>query len=276
MRPIGIIAGRELRDGLRNRRIIATTLLLAALALTLALLGSAPTGTVRVSPLSITVVSLSSLTIFLVPLIALLIAHDAIAGEFDRGTMLLLLSYPVHRWQIIAGKFVGHVGILAFATVLAYGAAGVAVSLSGGATDPRAVPAFAVMLASSVLLGAAFTALGYVASALTRDPRVAAGVALGLWLFFVLLYDMALLGILVADQGKTITVGALNLLLLANPADIYRLLNLTGFANVGSLTGMAALTEDVLLGKPMLVLALLAWVAVPLGLAGLAFSRRQI
>jgi Cu-processing system permease protein len=276
MRSICIIAGRELRDGLRNRRVIATTLLLASLALTLALLGSAPTGTVRVSPLSITVVSLSSLTIFLVPLIALLIAHDAIAGEFDRGTMLLLLSYPVRRWQIIAGKFIGHVSILAFATLLGYGAAGVAVSLTGGIAEPGAVMAFVVMVGSSVLLGAAFIALGYVASVVTRDQRAAAGIALGLWLFFVLLYDMALLGLLVADKGRTITVGLLNLLLLANPADIYRLLNLTGFSNVGMLTGMAGLTGEVMFGKTLLVMALLAWVAVPLLLAGMAFSRRQI
>lgn len=276
IRPICIIAGRELRDGLRNRRVIATTLLLASLALTLALLGSAPTGSVRVSPLSITVVSLSSLTIFLVPLIALLIAHDAIAGEFDRGTMLLLLSYPVRRWQIIVGKFVGHVGILAFATLLGYGAAGVAVSITGGIAEPGAIMAFVIMVASSVLLGAAFIALGYVASVVTRDQRAAAGVALGLWLFFVLLYDMALLGLLVVDKGRTITVGMLNLLLLANPADIYRLLNLTGFSNVGMLTGMAGLTGEVMFGNVMLVVALLAWVGVPLLLAGMAFSRRQV
>ena len=41
-----ILAGKELREGFRNRWVLATTLLLAALALTLALLGSAPTGTV--------------------------------------------------------------------------------------------------------------------------------------------------------------------------------------------------------------------------------------
>ena len=41
------------------------------------------------------IVSLSSLTIFLLPLIALLISYDAVVGEMERGTMLLLLSYPV-------------------------------------------------------------------------------------------------------------------------------------------------------------------------------------
>src|SRR5579863_10552751 len=87
MRQILIIAGKELRDGMRNRWVVATTALLAALALTLAFLGAAPTGAVRVSGLAVTIVSLSSLSIFLVPLIALLLSYDAIVGEVDRGAM---------------------------------------------------------------------------------------------------------------------------------------------------------------------------------------------
>ena len=106
------IAGKEIREGLRNRWILATTLLLAVLALTLSFLGSAPTGTVKASPLDVIVVSLSSLTIFLIPLIALLLSHDAIVGEAERGTLLLLLSYPVRRGQVILGKFLGHIAIL--------------------------------------------------------------------------------------------------------------------------------------------------------------------
>ena len=46
--------------------------LMAALALTLSFLGSAPTGTVGVGPVEVTIVSLSSLTIFLLPLILVL------------------------------------------------------------------------------------------------------------------------------------------------------------------------------------------------------------
>jgi Cu-processing system permease protein len=276
MKAVLIIAGREVRDGLRNRRVIAATLLMAGLALTLVLLGSEPTGMVRVSALSVTVVSLSSLTIFLVPLIALLIAHDAIAGEVDRGTMLLLLSYPVRRWEIVIGKFLGHLGILAFATVIGYGAAGIAAGVTGSAAEAGAAAAFVSMMASSVLLGAAFIALGYIASVLARDPRTAAGIAVGMWLFFVVLYDMGLLGLLVADQGRIVTVGVLNALLLANPADIYRLFNLTGFSNVRMLAGMAGLSGQVTLGNAALAGALLAWIAVPLATASLVFARRQV
>lgn len=276
MRQVFIIGCRELHDGLRNRRVVATTLLMAALALTLALLGSAPTGTVRVSALSITVVSLSSLTIFLVPLIALLIAHDAIAGELDRGTMALLLSYPVDRWQVLAGKFLGHLTILAVATIVGYGAAGTVLALGDAGAEQDAVAAFGTMMGTSVLLGAAFIALGYLVSASVRDPRTAAGFAMGIWLFFVLLYDMALLGLLVADQGRTLTVGALNVLLLANPADVYRLLNLTGFSNTSLLSGMAGIADQVRLSRVTLFAVLAAWIVVPLGAAAAIFARRQI
>src|SRR5690606_33678728 len=99
MKNVVIVAGKEIQEGLRNRWVLATTLLLAALALTLTFLGSAPIGQVGAGALDVVVVSLSSLTIFLVPLIALLLSHDAIVGEIERGTMLLLLSYPIGRWQ---------------------------------------------------------------------------------------------------------------------------------------------------------------------------------
>ena len=114
MSTILVIAEKEIREGLRNRWVLATTRLLATLALSLTFLGSAPTGNVGAGALDVVIVSLSSLSVFLVPLIALLISHDAVVGEMERGTMLLLLSYPVKRWQVVLGKFLGHLAILAF------------------------------------------------------------------------------------------------------------------------------------------------------------------
>lgn len=276
MRNVLLIAGKEIQESLRNRWVLATTLLLAALALTLTLLGSAPTGTVGVRALDVVIVSLSSLTIFLLPLIALLISHDAIVGEIERGTMLLLLSYPVGRWQVLLGKFIGHLAILAFATILGFGAAVLFLAISGTEVDAGNLAAFGMMIGSSVLLGAVFIAIGYLISALVRERATAAGIAIGIWLLFVVLYDIALLGLLVVDQGRTISAGILNALLLANPADIYRMFNLAGSANVSLLSGMAGLAETITLGPLVLVAALVAWALLPLGLAAFAFSRREL
>jgi Cu-processing system permease protein len=276
MRNILIIAGKEIQEGLRNRWVLATTVLLAALALTLTFLGSAPTGNVGVRALDVVIVSLSSLTIFLLPLIALLISHDAIVGEMERGTMLLLLAYPVGRWQVVLGKFVGHLGILAFATVLGYGAAALALALTGADIGGESWLAFAAMIGSSVLLGAAFIAIGYLVSASVRDRGTAAGIAIGVWLLLVLIYDMALLGLLVVDQGQFLTSGFVNALLLLNPTDVYRMLNLAGFADVSAFSGMAGLADSIALSPAMLLSALALWALLPLGLAIFAFSRREL
>ena len=52
-----------------------------------------------------------------------MLSFDALVGEFERGTMMLLLTYPVTRWQVIMGKFLGHVLILFVAILLGYGGA---------------------------------------------------------------------------------------------------------------------------------------------------------
>lgn len=276
MRNILIVARKEIQEGMRNRWVLATTLLLAGLALSLTFLGSAPTGTVGVRALDVVIVSLSSLTIFLLPLIALLISHDAIVGEMERGTMLLLLSYPVARWQVLLGKFVGHLSILAFATLLGYGAAAGALAAAGAEIDAESWRAFGSMIGSSILLGAAFIAVGYLVSALVRERGTAGGIAIGIWLLFVLIYDMALLGLLVVDQGQILSSGFLNTLLLLNPADAYRLFNLTGSAGVSAFSGMAGVAQSATLNPSVLLAALVAWALIPLGLAALAFSRREL
>ncbi len=274
MRSIAILAWKEVRDGLRNRWVVAATLLLAALALALAFLGSAPTGSVGVPPLAVTVVSLASLSIFLVPLIALLLSYDAMVGEAERGTLLLLLTYPLSRWQLLAGKFLGHLAVLGLATLLGYGAAwAILATLVEDAGDWTP---YAAMVGSSVLLGAAFLALGYLASTVVRERATAAGLAVAIWLALVLLYDLALLGALTATEGKGMSAQLVGTLLLANPADAYRLFNLAGSAEVRQFAGLAGIADQMQLDPNLGLASLAAWIVVPLALAGAVFARRQL
>lgn len=276
MNALLIIAGNEFRRAVRNRWIAATTLLMLALSLSLSLLGSAPTGSVDVDRLGITIVSLSSLSTFLIPLIALMLSYDAIVGEIENGTLLLLLTYPVQRWQIVTGKFLGHTIVLAVATILGYGSSGLAIGLMESNANPATWLAFLFMCGSSVLLGMAFLALGYLVSALVRERGTAAGLAVAVWLLFVLLFDMALLGALVADQGQTLKSGTVTALMMFNPADIYRMLNLTGTPDIAALAGMAGVGDTLTLSSPVLAGSLLMWSLMPIGLAILIFRRREL
>jgi ABC-type multidrug transport system ATPase subunit/ABC-type transport system involved in multi-copper enzyme maturation permease subunit len=275
VRNIVIIAGKEIKEGLRNRWVLATTLLLAALSLSLTFLGSAPTGNVGAGALDVVVVSLSSLTIFLLPLIALLISHDAVVGEMERGTMILLLSYPVGRYQVMLGKFCGHVSILAFATVIGYAARRPPLPSPARRCWQQAGMHSPPCSGPRSLLGAVFVAIGYLISSLAPRPRHRCGTPVGIWLLMVLVFDMALLGILVIDQGRIISAPVLEALLFLNPTDLYRLTNLTGF-NVSQFSGMAGLAGTASMGIGALLLGLLVWIAAPLGLATVFFARREL
>lgn len=270
--PVLTIARRELAEGMRNRWVLSTTVLLAALASAIAALGSAPTGSTSTGALDVVVVGLASLTIFLVPLIALLISHNAITREAEGGTLLLLLSHPLARWQVIAGKFLGQLGIMAFSTVIGFSFAAAFVVWQHGAEGWQA---FGAMTGASILLGAVFLSLGLLASASVQESSTAAGISIGLWLLFVAIYDMALLAVLVAQGGHAIPGWIMDLALVLNPTDAYRLLTL-GEGSSAMLSGMGGVFDNSGLTPGVLVGALALWCAVPLGLAMAVFTRRNL
>lgn len=277
MSPTLTVIKKELKDSLRNRWVIAATLLLAILALSLGFLGSTPAGgNVKADLLTVTVVSLSSLSIFLIPLIAMLLSHDALIGEIERGTMSLLLSYPISRTQVLAGKFIGHLLVLTLATTIGYGLAGLALQLGSGGFSAVGWGPLILLIVASILLGAAFMSIGYLISAWAKERATAAGVAIAVWLFFVVIFDMAILGALVADSQQAITANILEVILLFNPTDIYRLLNLTGYENTAMYAGMAGLSSQLSLSKTILFIMQFAWIIIPLVLAMMTFKKRSI
>ncbi len=274
MSQIWNIARKELSDGLRNRWLLAISLLFAVLAVGIAWLGAAASGQLGFTSIPATIASLASLATFLVPLIALLLAYDAIVGEDEGGTLMLLLTYPLGRGQMLLGKFVGHGLILALATLIGFGCAALAIAALVEDVELGLLAwAFGRFMLSSTLLGWVFLALAYILSSKVAEKSSAAGLALGVWFLFVLVFDLALLALLVLSEGQ-FNPDLLPWLLLLNPADVYRLINLSGFEGSGSAAGVMALGGDLPVAGGLLWLCLLLWVAAPLLLAYGIFLRR--
>jgi Cu-processing system permease protein len=260
----------ELHIARRNRWVAIAVALMVVFSLVLAAAGSAATGALGADRLSVTVASLTSLSVYLVPLVALLMSFDAIAGEVERGTLPLLLTYPVARWEVLLGKLLAHLAILTLAIMAGYGAAAVAAI----ATDPRAVaglPSLWRLTWTSVLLGATFLGVGYSLSSLARRPSGAAGLAIGLWLGLVVLYDLGLLAAIVADDGGVFTTRVFPLALLANPADAFRLFNLAGSEATAAAAGVGGAAASIPLWQSLT--SLLVWPIAALALASAAFRR---
>jgi len=277
VKALWILAQKEVRDGLRNRWVAVSILLLTALSLAMYFLGSAATGSTKVDSLAITLVNLVSLSVYLLPLIALMLSFDALVGEFERGTMLLLAAYPIARWQIVAGKFLGHMLILLLAILISYGGTVLIITLTSDDVTQNWI-AYGLMMASSWLLGGVFVGLGYFISAIVRERATAVGAAVGLWLVLVVLYDLALLGALLADAEQAISEQVLTTLLMLNPTDAYRVFNLTSTEGISQAVGLAdiAANSGIASGVPLPLLVLGAWVLAAMLATTWMFYRREL
>lgn len=275
MQQLWVVAGKEFRDGLRNRWFLSITLIFAIFSLGLSYFGGVVNGVTGVSNLPSTIASLSSLAVFLIPLIALLLCYDSFVGEKEAGTLLLLLAYPLSKSQLLLGKFIGQGSIIALATLLGFGSSALLLSFYGDWQD--VVAAFAWFIVSATLLGWSFAALGYVVSLNVSEKSKAAGIALVLWFVFVLVFDMALLAVLVGvEQGLSSQM--LSHIMALNPTDLFRLVNLVSMVDWQSSQSSGVLSVaangDYSMGQ--LLLLLLLWVVMPLAAAIVSFKRKTL
>ena len=260
----------EFAIAFRNRWVAISIVMMVLFSLVLSAAGSAPSGELGVDRLSVTVASLTSLAVYLVPLVALLMSFDAVAGEVERGTLPLLLTYPVTRAEVLMGKLVAHLAVLALAIAVGYGVAALA-AFMGDAEAAQGLAVLWRLMWTSLCLGATFLGAGYAISALSRRPSGAAGLAIGLWLVVIVLYDLGLLAAVVADNGGVFTTSVFPYALLANPADAFRLFKLAASQATSAAVGVGGAANTLPIWQSLA--SVLIWPVVALALAVAAFRK---
>lgn len=163
-----------------------------------------------------------------------------------------------------------HLAVLALALLAGYGLAAV-VAVIGDRGALAGLPALWRLGWSSILLGITFLGAGYALSSLAGRPSGAAGLAIALWVVMVVLYDLGLLAMVVADDGGRLTTEALPVALLANPADAFRLFNLSASQATAVASGLGAAAKTV--PSVAALGSILIWPVLAFGLALAAFRR---
>ncbi|MGE5471639.1 MAG: ABC transporter permease [Bacteroidota bacterium] len=267
-KQIRVIAGKEFRDRLRNRWVLAVAVVFTVFALVIAYFGAAQQGAVGFRNIDVTIASLVSLVIYLIPLIALILGFDAIVGERERGSLDLLLSLPITRLELLLGKYLGLAAALTTSTVAGFGVVGVILAAQMPAA---ALFHYLGFMASSILLGLVFLAMAVLLSTVASDRTRASGAAIGLWFFYVLVFDLLILGALVASGGQY-GGDIFPYLLLLNPADIFRILNIFSMDEVRTLYGLATVFPEALANPWLLGAFMVLWIVAPLYLAARRFN----
>ena len=265
---IRTLASKEFKDRLRNKWVLAVALVFTVFSLVITYFGGAAQGQVGPRSIEFTIASLVSLVIYLIPLIALLLGFDAVVGERERGSLDLLLSLPITRMELLLGKYLGLAAALTLSTLAGFALVAVLLYRQFSAV---ALFHYGGFMLSSVLLGLAFLSMAVCMSVLARERTRASGLAIALWFFFVLVFDLLLLGALVATGGQY-GGDLFAYLLLLNPADVFRILNVFSLDDVRTLYGLTSVVPPALARPWLMGLVMVAWIAGPLALARWRFK----
>lgn len=175
------VAEKDFRDAIRSRLMIAIAVLFVAFTGGGIVLGSAlgiESGAVVALILR---VLLSGMSVF-IPLIAIGIAYQAIAGERESGSLKLLLSLPNSRLDVVIGKFLGRSAVLSVAVVIGF----VSMLLATAITFDGDVQAGVILtfMFAVLLLALVFISIAVSVSAFARSTFAAAIGGFGLFVLF--------------------------------------------------------------------------------------------
>lgn len=269
---IHALAGAELRSALRGRFVQGFGILFAALAVGVALAGLAASGQLVVQGFTRTAVSLLTLSLYLLPLLGLVLGASAFGAE-DDGTELLLVQ-PVSRGAVLVGRTLGLALALAGVGIVGFGIAAVVVASFAGS---EGFAGYLLVAAGATAVGMAGLGLGVLIGVLARRRLKAIGGALAAWLCLAVLFDFAAILVLQltgSGQPGPWLVG----LLALNPIDGIRALGLVGLgADVLLGPTGAALERSLGAGRGALLIvgSLGLWAAAPLVVAARIYRHRD-
>lgn len=212
-----IIVQKETRESIKNRWFIIYTLCFSALALLLLFLSSSSGNIAGFSGFNRTAASLINLVLLFIPLIALITGSTSISNERESGTLAYLLSHPITKTEVFVGKFVGTLISIWFSIFLGFGFSGIAIAINGASGN---ISKYLITVFLSALLAGSFLSIGFLISVLTSKSSKAIGVAIFLWLVFLVLSDLGIIGTTVA---MNLGVEQLFVLTVLNPVEVFKI-----------------------------------------------------
>ncbi|WP_254832760.1 ABC transporter permease [Haloglomus salinum] len=216
----------------------------------------------------------------LVPIMSLVAAYLAIAGERESGSVKVLLGLPPSRGEVVLGKFLGRGGVVGLGLVLGFTVAGVATAAAYG-TLP--VSTFVSITLLTVMLGVTFVGIAVGISAATGTRARAMTVSIAVYLVLVLLWDLLPQGLHFLVHGTTpsgtVPGWFLGLQALSPPGAYNALVMAVLGAGDPTVPGLAARVDGSLpiYLESWFLLGLLAlWTLIPLALGYRWFERADL
>jgi ABC-2 type transport system permease protein len=128
---------------------------------------------------------------FLIPLVAIGLGFDAINSEFNRRTMSRVLAQPIYRDALLFGKFLAGLATLGVSLVALWLLiVGLGLLLLGVPPSGEEILRGLAFLLAALAYAGVWLAAAILFSVIFRSPATSALCALGLWLFFIILWPI--------------------------------------------------------------------------------------
>ncbi len=266
-----LIMKKEAGESLKNRWFILYTLCFSALALLVLLFSTMGGDIAGFSGFGRTAASIINLVLLFVPLIAIITGGVSISQERENGTLPYLLSHPINKNEIFVGKFLGILIAIWSSILLGFGLAGLGVALRGGQGE---ITGYLLTVLLSALLAACFLSIGFLVSVYSGKASKAIGISVFLWLLFIILGDLGIMGTTVAmDLG----IKQVFVLALLNPAEVFKIASVLVLSPRFEILGPVGVYAVRTFGQQgvfyLLFSIMLLWVLVPFGYAYFVFTR---
>ena len=259
------ISRQELVINIRNKWTVIFAVVFGALVISISYFGVMAEGFSGMQSFTRTSASLLNLVLYIVPLVALTMGTLSFTG--DKGSTELLYSQPLLRSEVLLGKLLGTFFSIALSTLIGFTLSGAIVVASTGAEGLSRYVSFVIL---SLALSLVFLSLAVLTSTISRRKAKAFGMALFLWFFFVLFYDLLALGGTLLLKGQSANM-FLFLSLFGNPVDMVRVAALIILDNVTIFGAAGAAMLRFLGGQTismvLLIAGLMVWTSVPLIIA---------
>jgi Cu-processing system permease protein len=194
----------------------------------------------------------------------------------EAGANELLYSQPVSRIDVVLGKLLGLFAAIATATCIGFGLAGLIISLNAG---NEGVFRYPILVGFSLLLAFIFLSLSALISTACQRKTKAFGVALFVWFFFVLFYDLLVIGSTFFFKEQTANTLIFSSL-FGNPVDIVRvscLMLLDGQSIFGAAgASLLKFVGGIKLSLLVLMITLVSWIVIPTAITQILLRRQDI
>ena len=126
--------------------------------------------------------------VLLLPLLCIVMSHDAVCGERERATLRLLLAHPIPRDSVLIGKTIGVLAILVPGTLLLFLMGVLLLLVSGVPISGSDLLPIIGLAATAAVVALQWTSLAILTSILTRKAHSSFLILLVLWVGSALIW----------------------------------------------------------------------------------------